>query len=89
MAVDIIGIIISASLCYKVFQFFLFVYFLSSFVVLSQVAGFNIFKTLGYLQKEYGMMLAVSQVLAVMIVCWDFGFDFHLPLDVKIFRFMV
>ena len=35
------------------------------------------------------MMLAVSQVLAVMIVCWDFGFDFHLPLDVKIFRFMV
>ena len=28
----------------------------------NQVAGFNIFKTLGYLQKEYGMMLAVSQV---------------------------
>ena len=42
--VDLIGIIISAGLCYK-------------------MAGFNIFKALGYLQKEYGMMLAVSQVL--------------------------
>ena len=41
--VDLIGIIISAGLCYK-------------------MAGFNIFKALGYLQKEYGMMLAVSQV---------------------------
>merc|ERR1711971_660771 len=47
VAVDFIGIIISAAICYK-------------------VAGFNIFKTLGYLQKEYGMMLAVSQAYLII-----------------------
>ena len=43
IVVDLIGIVFSAGLCYK-------------------MTGFNIFKTLGYLQKEYGLMLTVSQV---------------------------
>ena len=43
IVVDLIGIVFSAGLCYK-------------------MTGFNIFKMLGYLQKEYGLMLTVSQV---------------------------
>ena len=43
IVVDLVGIVFSAGLCYK-------------------MSGFNIFKTLGYLQKEYGLMLTVSQV---------------------------
>ena len=42
LVVDVVAIIISATIGYK-------------------MAGFNVFKTLGYLQKEYGMMIAVSQ----------------------------
>ena len=75
VAVDFIGIIISAGLCYKVLISLLVVVAVVGYSEeiwhcdydchchCNKVAGFNIFKTLGYLQKEYGMMLAVSQVL--------------------------
>ena len=51
IVVDLIGIVFSAGLCYK-------------------MTGFNIFKTLGYLQKEYGLMLTVSQVLTLKNHGW-------------------